>query len=607
MQNNDFTAPSRRTALALLAALATPAAGQLATPEAVADRAADAAAARMRALLKQSAEADAALEPLGEPGRPRDPVFVDPLSDSYATALLAARQRDKAAIAGMDRKLMGSVDRIAADVLTWRANDTIAMFDSGLFAIARQVPLNPSFGLQVELPDFVAGGGASFRTVADYEAGLKRLEGFTGFMDMTIVRLQEGLASGHIQPRIIVDNVLKQVDAMLALPVEQTPFYAAIAKMPPEIAAADRTRLTAAYAAIIRDKVLPAYGRWKRFLTDTYGPQALAAPGRSAMKDGDRLYAAELRHHTTTSMTAAEIHTLGLSEVARIRGEMEAVRPKLGWKGDLPSLFTHVRTDPKFYFKTEAELLARFAEIEARIWKGMPPLFRDRPLAPFRVAALPALGATRGTGYYKPGPPDGRTPGTLYFNMAMLNTRPIPTLETLTLHEGIPGHHFQITLARENRGLPALLRDGDITAYSEGWGLYSESLGRELGMFKDPWQWFGHLDMEMLRAARLVVDTGIHAQGWSRDRAMAYMADNTSMAPRDIEVEIDRYIAAPGQACAYKAGELTFQRLRQQATATLGDRFDIRDFHAQCLGTGALPLAVLEAKIKAWVARGGGR
>jgi uncharacterized protein (DUF885 family) len=191
--------------------------------------------------------------------------------------------------------------------------------------------------------------------------------------------------------------------------------------------------------------------------------------------------------------------------------------------------------------------------------------------------------------------------------MAMLNTRPIPTLETLTLHEGIPGHHFQITLARENRGLPALLRDGDITAYSEGWGLYSESLGRELGMFKDPWQWFGHLDMEMLRAARLVVDTGIHAQGWSRDKAMAYMADNTSMAPRDIAVEIDRYIAAPGQACAYKVGELTFQRLRQAATATLGDRFDIRDFHAQCLGTGALPLAVLEAKIKAWVARGGGR
>jgi uncharacterized protein (DUF885 family) len=603
MQINDFAMPSRRSALALLAGLAVPAAAQ--TPEIDADRAADAAAARLRALLKASAAADAALEPLGD--AQRVPVFVDPLSDSYAAALLAARQRDKAALAAIDRRSLQSVDRIAWEVLSWRTAQTLARFDDGLFVIARQVPLNPSFGLQVELPDFVAGAGAPFATPADYEAGLKRLEGFVGFMDMTITRLQEGLAAGHVQPRLIVDNILKQVDAMLALPVAETPFYAAITRMPASIAAADKARLTAAHTAMISGKVLPAYSRWKQFLTDTYGPRALEAPGRWAMKDGDRLYAAELQQHTTTSMTAAEIHALGVSEVARIRAAMEAVKPALGWKGDLPGLFTYVRTDPKFYCKTEAELLARFAEIEARIWKGMPPLFRDRPNAPFRVAALPALGATRGTGYYKPGPPDGRSPGTLYFNMAMLNTRPIPTLETLTLHEGIPGHHFQITLARENRGLPALLRDGEITAYSEGWGLYAESLGKELGMFKDPWQWFGHLDMEMLRAVRLVVDTGLHARKWSREQAMAYMADNTSMAPRDIAVEIDRYIAYPGQACAYKVGELTFQRLRRDSQATLGERFDIRDFHAQCLGTGALPLAVLEGKIKAWAVRGGGR
>jgi uncharacterized protein (DUF885 family) len=285
---------------------------------------------------------------------------------------------------------------------------------------------------------------------------------------------------------------------------------------------------------------------------------------------------------------------------------MEAVKTTLGFKGDLPALFEYVRTDPKFYCKTEAELLGRFAEIEARIWKGMPPLFRDRPRAPFRVAALPALGGQRGTGYYKPGPPDGKSPGTLYFNMAMLNTRPIPTLETLTLHEGIPGHHFQINLARENRSLPPLLRDGDITAYSEGWGLYAESLGKELGMFRDPWQWFGHLDMEMLRAVRLVVDTGLHAQNWSRQQAIDYMLANTSMAPRDVAVEIDRYIAYPGQACAYKIGELTFQRLRREAAATLGERWDVRDFHGRCLDTGALPLAVLEAKIRAWAAKGGG-
>jgi uncharacterized protein (DUF885 family) len=306
-------------------------------------------------------------------------------------------------------------------------------------------------------------------------------------------------------------------------------------------------------------------------------------------------------------MSARAIHDLGVSEVARIRAGMEAVRQKLGFAGDLQAMFAHVRTDPKFYCQSDAELLQRFAEIEARIWPGIPALFHDRPRAPFRVAPLPALGGQRGTGYYKPGPADGVSPGTLFFNMAMRNTRPIPTLETLTLHEGIPGHHFQITLARENTALPPLLRYGSNTAYGEGWGLYAESLGPELGMFTDPWQMFGHLDMEMLRAVRLVVDTGLHALGWSRDRALAYMADNTSMAPRDIAVEIDRYIAWPGQACAYKIGELTIARLRREAQAALGPRFDVRDFHEQCLGVGALPMAVLEARVADWIKRGGGR
>jgi uncharacterized protein (DUF885 family) len=580
---------SRRGALALLAGLAVPlraAAGD--------------AGARLRALLEASAAADAALEPLGEPGRPRVPVFIDPLGDDYARALEANKRREWAELRAIDRAALGPVDGIAHDVFAWRLAQTLALFDTGLLVLQRQVPLNPSFGLQVELPDFVAAS-APFATLADYEAGLARLQGFVGYMDTTIVRLREGLAAGHVQPRIIVDNILKQVDAMLALPAEQTPFFAAVTRMPVSIAAADQQRLRTTYLAAITKNVLPAYGRWKTFLTDTYRPRSPEAPGRSAMKDGARLYAAELAEHTTTTMPAAEIHALGLSEVARIRGEMEAVRAQVGFEGDLQALFAHVRTDPKFYVKSEAELLARFAEIEARIWQGMPPLFRDRPKAPFRVAPLPALGGQRGTGYYKPGPPDGVTPGTLYFNMAMLNTRPIPTLETLTLHEGIPGHHFQITLARENKSLPPLLRDGSSTAYSEGWGLYAESLGRELGMFKDPWAWFGHLDMEMLRAVRLVVDTGIHAFGWGRQRAIDYMLANTSMAPRDVAVEIDRYIAYPGQACAYKIGELTFARLRREAEAKLGSRFDIRDFHGQCLDTGALPMAVLETKVRNWV------
>jgi uncharacterized protein (DUF885 family) len=288
--------------------------------------------------------------------------------------------------------------------------------------------------------------------------------------------------------------------------------------------------------------------------------------------------------------------------VTRIRDAMERTRAQIGFSGTLREFFDHIRDDRQFYFTRPEDLLARFREIEARIWKRIPELFARRPRAPFEVRPLPVLGEQRGTGYYQTGPADGSGPGILFFNMSMLNTRPIPTLETLTLHEGIPGHHFQLSLAQEDVSLPPLLRFGASTAYHEGWGLYAESLGPELGMFEDPYQWFGHLDMEMLRAVRLVVDTGLHAQSWTRDRAIAYMLDNTSMAARDVTVEVDRYISEPGQACAYKLGELKIKELRRRAAQALGSRFDIRAFHGQVLDTGALPLDVLERKVDDWIA-----
>jgi uncharacterized protein (DUF885 family) len=590
---------TRRTALALIGA----------APMAPARAATGKASAGLQALLIENAALDAALSATGSGGRRRpagEAVFVDPLTDGWAATQLAGKQRLQTGLTKVARAALTPAERIAYDVFARSLAQTIDFHTSGLFAIQRQLALNPSFGLHVELPDFVAGPGALFETDADYAAGLTRLRLFAAHMDTALTRLQEGLAVGHVHSRIVVDNVLGQVAAMLALPPEQTPFMAAIARLPTSLSA-NRAAYEAAYLAVTRDSVLPAYARWQRFLTDIYAPRAAVQPGRSAIPDGDRLYAHDLERHTTTTMPARAIHDLGLAEVGRIRAEFEAVRPQLGWDGDLKSLFEHVRTDPKFYCKTEAELIARFAEIESRIWRGMPRLFHRRPSAPFKVAPLPALGGQRGTGYYRAGPPDGVSPGILFFNMAMLDTRPIPTLETLTLHEGIPGHHFQSTLVNEDKDLPETLKRGGATAYTEGWGLYAESLGRELGIFTDPWQWFGHLDMEMLRAVRLVVDTGIHAFGWSRDRAIAYMLDNTSMAPRDVAVEIDRYIAQPGQACAYKIGELTFARLRREATAALGRKFDVRDFHEVCLGNGALPLAVLEAKVDDWIRVCGGR
>jgi uncharacterized protein (DUF885 family) len=593
--------PTRRS---LLAGAASIGAGSLLGPV-MADTAPSNPSAMLRALIAQSVRAEAALDPLQAARHPSDgpAAFVDPLSDAYAATRLATKRDEMAKLTAIDRAQLDDVDRIAWDVFHYKTQQALDEFSSGLFEVARLTPLDPSFGLQVNFPDAASGESVPFKTVQDYDNGLIRLQGFAGYLTTTIARLKEGLARGYRQPKIVVRNVIAEVDTMLAARVEDTPFYKPILNMPATIATADRERLTRAYSDAIAKSVLPGYQLWKSYLSDTYLAAARDEPGLWAMKDGDRLYAQALRNHTTTTLTADQIHDLGLSEVARIRGEMDAVAKVLGFPGNLRALFEHVRTDPKFYFQRPEDLLNRFKEIEARIWAGMPRLFARKPKAPFEVRPLPAMGAARGTGYYNLGPPDGSAPGVLYFNMAMLPTRPIPTLETLTLHEGIPGHHYQGSLAQENLALPDILRfGGDFTAYIEGWGLYSESLGKELGLFGDPWQWYGHLDFEMLRAVRLVVDTGMHAKGWSRDRAIAFATDNTSMAAKDIQVEIDRYIAVPGQATAYKVGELKLKELRSRAETKLGARFDIRQFHDQILMTGSMPLGVLEGKIDAWLA-----
>lgn len=592
---------SRRTILTAMAASAL-------TPLPVFAQVSEASLA-LRALLERSEAADAALDPLraARNGRVSGPLFVDPLGEAYGAALRDNKTRAMAELRQIDRSALPAVDRIAYDVFDYQTRQALTLFESGLFDVKRWAPLNPSFGLHIEFPDFLSSGAAPFATPDDYDAALSRIDGFVGYMDSAVGRLKEGRAQGYLQPKIIVNNVLAQVDAMLALAVEDSPFWAGIKRMPDSFAPAERSRITEAFRTAIETKVYPAYRGWATYLRGTYVADAPEAPGLWAMKDGDALYAWDLARHTTTTRSADDIHRLGLSEVARIRAEMEAVRGKVGFTGDLKAFFEHVRTDPRYYCKTPEELLGRFAAIEAKIWPAIPRLFHARPKAPFEVRPLPALGDQRGTGYYRVGPPDGVSPGILFFNMSMLGTRPIPTLETLTLHEGIPGHHFQLTLAIENAALPPLLRHGQATAYSEGWGLYAESLGAELGMFTDPMQLFGHLDMEMLRAVRLVVDTGIHAKRWPRQQAIDYMLDNTSMAPRDVVVEIDRYIAYPGQACSYKIGELKFRELRNAAAEALGSRFDIRDYHQQVLSTGALPMDVLDAKIRDWIAAGGGK
>jgi uncharacterized protein (DUF885 family) len=596
------TDASRRDALRALSAAALLPWLPGAAPAAPRD---SSAAARLRALIEASDAAAERIEPMPrDPAArsPGEPAFVDPLGEPYFDAVRRNAATDAQGLAAIDVADLPPVERVAYEVFAHRTRRELARYDSGVARIQRLTPLNASFGLHLELPDYVSGAGAPFGTEADYDAGLRRLSGYAGYLGSMVERLDEGLAAGYVQSQVVARQVAAQADALLALPPPQSPFLAALARMPASFDAATRARFERAYREVVEREVQPGYARLRDYLNTRYLPRATEAPGRGALKDGALVYASDLEHHTTLPVAARAVHETGLGEVARIRARMEDVRREVGFDGPLPAFFEHVRTDPKFYFTKPDDLVARMASIEARIWEGMPKLFARRPRAPFSVRALPAIGNQRGTGYYKPGPPDGRTPGVLFFNMAMLNTRPIPTLETLTLHEGIPGHHYQITLVLEDPGLPPILRFGGLTAYSEGWGLYAESLGRELGLFTDPWQWFGHLDMEMLRAVRLVVDTGLHAFGWDRQRAIDYMLANTSMAPRDVQVEIDRYLSQPGQACAYKTGELKIRELRERAVRAQGGQFDLRAFHGQVLDTGALPLAVLERKVDRWLA-----
>lgn len=558
-------------------------------------------ALRLRMLIEASDAAALALDPLPRVGADWSSgvaPFIDPLAARSMATVERQARRDLAQLRRIDRAGLPPADLIAYQAFEYRCAREVLRFSSGVAGLQTLLPLNASSGLHLELPDYVSGAGAPFNTAADYEAGRARLAGFSQYLGSLVRRLREGAAQGLRHPQGVVRQVIGQCEAMLALDTGRTPFDAALTRFPESIAASRRARFTQSYERTIRNDVLPAYARLRDFLRSEYLPRASATPGRAALPGGDALYAFELDQHTTLPSNAGRIHELGMAEVQRIRAQMEQVRGQVGFDGSLPAFFEFVRTDPQFYFSKPEDLLARFKEIETRIWQGMPRLFSRRPRAPFGVRALPSIGNQRGTGYYRPGPPDGITPGVLWFNMAMLNTRPIPTLETLTLHEGIPGHHYQITLALEDASLPAILRFGSLTAYSEGWGLYAESLGPELGLFTDPYQLFGHLDMAMLRAVRLVVDTGLHAQLWDRQRAINFMLANTSMAARDVAVEIDRYISWPGQACAYKVGELKIRELREHATRIAGTGFDVRRFHSSVLDTGALPLTVLDSKIR---------
>jgi uncharacterized protein (DUF885 family) len=466
------------------------------------------------------------------------------------------------------------------------------------------MPITQLDSMGTTLAVFGSGTGPQpFRTVADYDKFLRRAALFPGWANEAKAAMRAGLAAGVTVPRPAILKVLPQLREVAVATAEESLFWQAVKSMPETFAAADRARLQSEYKQLIEKQLLPTYRDLATFIEKEYAPQARTTVGWSALPNGQNWYRLRIRTNTTTQLTADEIHQLGLAEVARIRSEMAAVKEQVGFKGDIDAFFKYLETDPRFYFKSEAELLGAYRDVKKRIDTLLPALFKDFPKADYEVRLVEPFRAASSAGAFYQGPSqDGKRPGIFYVNAHNLKAQPNFGVETLSLHEAAPGHHFQVAIQQELTDLPRFRRFNNYVAYAEGWALYAESIGKELGVFTDPYQWYGRLADEMLRAMRLVVDTGLHSKGWTREQAIQYMLDNSSMAESDVVAEVERYIVWPGQALGYKVGQLRITAMRAKAERELGTKFDLREFHSQVLRDGALPMDVLEAKIDRWIA-----
>ena len=465
------------------------------------------------------------------------------------------------------------------------------------------LPMDQFSSFAAFLPMLGSGSSAQpFATVQDYDNWLKRGAAAPAIFDQAIANMREGMKAGVVQPKVLMTKVLPQLDAIIKDDPTQTTFWGPIANMPKEFSDADRKRLTDAYRAMIADEMMPAYKRMRAFIADEYLPACRDTVSLSALPDGEAWYAFNAKTQTTTDLTPAQIHDIGLKEVERIHGEMRQVMQQVGFKRDLQAFFKFVTTDKQFEFKSEEELLAAYNALRTKIDARIPEQFSLLPKAGFEIRPVePFRAESMAGGQYFPPSEDGTRPGIFYVNTFDLPSRKRWDAEDLYLHEAIPGHHFQIAIQQELKGVPAFRRFGGETAFAEGWGLYAESLGKDLGVYTDPYQYFGRLQGELWRAIRLVVDTGLHSKGWTREQVIDYMKANSAVENTDAVAEAERYIAIPGQALAYKIGELKIQEQKRKAQTALGAKFDPRAFHAEVLKDGSVPLPVLEAKIDRWI------
>ena len=537
-----------------------------------------------------------------------DPLFATQVGDHrFDDRLPAVRVPDQARRAQARRKFLERLRAIAPAGLNETDRDSQALQRVKLEDAIREFelhhyrfPINADSGFHMELAQLPSQ--MPFDTTRDYETYLARLRAFPEYMSQNTELLREGLKAGWTLPKVALTGYEKTIEAHVVSDPARSRFYQPFANFPAGVPEADRARLSAAAEKAIREDVVPAYRTFLEFMTRDYMPAARPTVGAGDLEGGPEYYAYLVHHFTTVDRTPDQIHALGLEEVRRIRAEMEEVVRKTGFSGSFADFLKFLRTDPRFYAKTPEELLKQASWIAKRIDGKLPSLFGRLPRQPYGVEPVPVEIAPKYTGgRYVAAPPGGKKGGTYWVNTYALESRPLYVLESLTLHEAVPGHHLQGALSAELTDLPAFRRFLYVDAFGEGWGLYSERLGLELGLYTDPYSNFGRLTYEMWRACRLVVDTGLHAKGWTRQQAIDYLASNTALSLHECATETDRYISWPGQALAYKTGELKLRELRRRAEDALGPRFDVREFHDRVLEGGTMTLPILESRIDAWI------
>lgn len=528
-----------------------------------------------------------------------DPRGQDRWSDQSETALLKRREEQKqffAALKSIDRGSLPPAEQVNYDLLI---NQTEQGIEGARFPV-EMLPVNQMGGAQQDIAQLLSI--AQPRNVTDYENLIARLESAPQVIDSEIEWMRKGMKAGVSPPKITLRDVPQQIRNQLVDDAARSPLLGAFATMPGSVDPLQQENLKKRAYAAFSEKIAPAYERMLTFMEEEYIPAARETIGLSDMPDGEAWYAYNVKRLTTTSLTPAEIHQIGLSEVARIRTEMDRVIEESGFEGSFEEFLHFLRTDPQFYHTNKQDLLREYREIAKRADPELMKVFGHLPRTPYGVIEVPSYAEqSQTTAYYQRGSTEAGRPGYFYANTYALDTRPRWEMEALTLHEAVPGHHLQLSIQAELENVPWFRKTGGYTGFVEGWGLYSESLGEEMGFYKDPYSKFGQLTYEMWRAVRLVVDTGMHHLGWSRQQAIDYFMQNAPKQEHDIIVEIDRYIVWPGQALAYKLGELKIKELRAFATDELGEDFDIREFHDEVLGRGAVPLHVLDANIRAWV------